>query len=363
MKTLQRLSIIFVFMLLGFRAMAQDFGQIVSGSLPDVNRYAGQYLKPFAEGEINNLSRGWSSTGKVHKPLGFDVTIVPQFAIIPSNKQNFVFKNADYSSFKLEGTSSQAELPTFMGGSTSQVIDVNKTVTVDGKQQEVSTSFTAPKGVGDQLKHDLSFLPVSAPLAVVQLGIGLPGSTDLKIRYFPKSASFDSASVGLFGLALQHEISRDIPFLKVVHALHVSLLAGYSQINADYHPDLNTSTGASSVSSSNSLLSYKVSVWTFEAVASLRLAFLELYTNMGYMTGKSNVDLKGSYNISYTASSGGYSSTVNDTQKDPVSLSYSQHNFFESFGARFNIAFFKLFAEYTLSRYQGIGAGISFSFR
>ena len=35
---------------------AQDISQIIAGSLADANKYATEYMRPFAEGEINNLS-------------------------------------------------------------------------------------------------------------------------------------------------------------------------------------------------------------------------------------------------------------------------------------------------------------------
>ena len=74
---------------------AQDISQIIAGSLADANKYATEYMRPFAEGEINNLSKGWFSTARTHKFLGFDISINGQFAIIPTEKQNFTFNNAD----------------------------------------------------------------------------------------------------------------------------------------------------------------------------------------------------------------------------------------------------------------------------
>lgn len=50
----------FLLLLIGssFTLKAQDFGQIIAGSLQDANKYASDYMRPFGEGEIYNLSRG-----------------------------------------------------------------------------------------------------------------------------------------------------------------------------------------------------------------------------------------------------------------------------------------------------------------
>ena len=342
--------ILFVFYIaLMANLKAQDIGQIIAGSRADANKYFNSYMQPFGEGEIYNLSRGWFSTAKAHHLLGFDISVNMQTAVIPGDKQNFTFDNSDYSTFKLSGSASSASLPTFMGGTTGQQIDV--TATVNG--QTGTTNFTAPNGIGNDFKKNISFLPVSVPLPVAQVGIGVFKHTDIKVRYFPKT-NFNNVEIGVFGVGLQHEFSDYLPFIKKAPFLHLSALAAYNKIDATYLPNLTATSKP--VASTDSKINYSINSYTVQAIASVKLPIVELYTSVGYSGGKSNVDFKGNYTASY---SNGSSATVSD----PVSLSYAANGLSNTWGVRLNLAFFKIYADYTFAKYNGLGAGVAFSFR
>jgi hypothetical protein len=353
---MKKIIFILSFMGVSFYSNAQDVGQIIAGSLPDANRYATEYFRPFAEGEIHNLSRGWYSTARTHKFLGFDISINGQFAIIPKEKENFTFNNADYSSMKLSGAASSAPLPTLMGGSTTQVINVNSTV----NGQPVSTSFTAPKGIGEDLKKNLSFLPVSTPLPVVQIGLGLIKHTDLKLRYFPKSGAGGNTEIGVFGLAIQHEFSDYLPFIKKVPFLHLSALAAYSKIDANFKP---TFDAGSSVQSSNSVAGYNISSFTVQGIASVKFSLLELYTAVGYASGTSKIKLAGDYIITYNTGLPAPNDKATTTQKDPISLDYKGSGLTNTWGIRLNITVLKVYADYTFAKYNTVGLGIALAIR
>ncbi|MBY0479884.1 MAG: hypothetical protein K2Q21_00915 [Chitinophagaceae bacterium] len=352
---MKKIAVLLIVIACSFTAKAQDFGQIIAGSLPDANKYASAYMRPFAEGEIYNLARGWYSTARTHKLLGFDISINGQFAIVPTEKQSFTFNNADYSTFKLSGAASSATLPTLMGGTSSQVINVNTTV----NGQPVSTSFTAPKGIGDDMKKNVSFIPVSAPLPVAQIGIGLFKHTDLKVRYFPKT-NFSDMEIGVFGVGIQHEFSNYLPFIKKVPFLHLSALAAFSSIDANYKPKFDP---GSSVQSPNAVAGYKISAFTLQGIASVKFAILELYTSIGYSTGKSTIDLKGDYTITYNTGFPPPNDKATATQKDPISLSYNAGGVSNTWGARLNITVLKIYVDYTFAKYNGAGAGIALAFR
>jgi hypothetical protein len=352
---MKKITILIIITGISFVTKAQDFGQILAGSLPDANRYTMEYMRPFAEGEIYNLARGWYSTARTHKFLGFDISINGQFAIVPSGKENFTFNNADYTSFKLNGGASSASLPTIMGGSTTQVINVSTTV----NGQPVSTSFTAPKGIGDDLKKNISFVPPAAPLPVVQIGLGLIKHTDIKLRYFPKT-NFSGMEIGIFGLALQHEFSNYLPFIKKVPFLHLSALAAYSKIDASYLPSFNA---GSPVQSSNSIAGYTISAFTLQGIASVKFSLLELYTSVGYTKGKSNIDLKGNYTVTYNTGFPPPNDKATTQLKDPISIGYNASGVSNTWGVRLNITVLKVYADYTFATYNSVGAGIALAFR
>ena len=354
---MKKIAVFLLCIAASFITKGQDFGQIVAASLPDANKYATEYMRPFGEAEIYNQSRGWFNTAKVHKRFGFDITIRGQFAIIPSGKENFLFNNADYNTLKLSGTlATSATLPTFMGGTTNQELEVSTTA----NGQNVKAKFTAIGGIGDDLKNNISFLPLSAPLPVVQVGFGLFKHTDVKVRYFPKT-SFSDVEIGVMGVAVQHEFSNYLPFIKKVPFLHLSALAGYTTTTATYKPKFGATSPVQNPNK-NALADYKISAFTVQAIASVKLAFFEIYTSVGYMSGKSTLAFKGDYNITYQNQPPGTGSqTV--TVTDPIAVTYNVSGISNTWGARANIFFFKLFADYTFAEYKGASAGIAFSFR
>ena len=61
---------------LSFSAKAQDgFENILLGSSADAKKLMQGYFAPAMEGFINGMNNGWYHTAKVHKVLGFDLTI------------------------------------------------------------------------------------------------------------------------------------------------------------------------------------------------------------------------------------------------------------------------------------------------
>ncbi len=332
---------------------AQDFGQIISGSIKDANTYANEYLRPFGESEIYNQSRGWYSTARAHKRFGFDISASVQFAAIPAAKESFVFNNADYTTFKLNSGTSAA-LPTLMGGNTSTQINVSTTA----NGQNVTARFTAPKGIGDEFKKNISFVPLATPLPVLQAGLGLGKHTDLKVRYFPKT-SFSDVEIGVFGLAVQHEFSDYLPFIKKVPFLHLAGVAGYTSTTANYKPVFGSS---SAVQSSNASANYKISAFTLQGIASVKFSLLEVYTAVGFSSGKSTIDMAGDYTITYDRTP---PATGKETvkQTDPVSLSFTGGGISNTWGVRLNLFILKVYADYTFANYNGLGIGAAIAFR
>lgn len=336
-------------------AMLPSHAQGVAAAIADANKFVGNYLQPFGEGEIYNMNRGWYSTARAHKLLGFDLSVSLQAAVVPTDKQNFTFNNADYSTFKLNGGATSASLPTFMGGSSSQSIHVN--VTENG--QQAYTDFTTPTGIGNDFKKNISFLPVSVPLPVAQLGIGIFKHTDLKVRYFPKT-DLNNVSMGIFGIGVQHEFSNYLPFLKKVPFLHLSALAAYNHLSADYYPNL---TNSGSVRSNNADLKYDISAYTVQAIASVKFSFLEIYTAIGYNSGKSNINVNGTYQATLNTNFPPPNNTVTINATDPLAMSYTASGISNTWGVRFNLFILKIYADYTFAKYNGIGAGVAFAFR
>jgi hypothetical protein len=327
---------------------AQDFDVILSGSKADANKYLENYLRPFGEGQIYNMARGWSSTAKAHKFLGFDISVNVQAAIVPDKLQSFNFKNSEYGTFALAGGATSANLPTFLGGKTTQ--NINVTTTVNG--QSARTTFRAPDGIGQDMKDAIGY--VAVPLPVAQVGIGFIKNTDIKVRYFPQT-SFDGVKVGVFGVGLQHEFSY-LPIIKKAPFLRLAALVAYNRVTSEY----DLSDGG--LSGSNQRTAIDISALTVQGMASVKFLIFEVYASAGFIAGNSNMGIKGNYSVTYTGPPPG-NLPITATITDPVDLKYKQSGFTNTWGLRLNLAFLKVYADYTFAKYNGAGAGIALSIR
>ena len=136
-------------------------------------------------------------------------------------------------------------------------------------------------------------------------------------------------------------------------------MAAYSKIDAAIIPSIS----GSSVSSSNSQISYGVSAFTVQAIASLKLPLIEIYTSVGYFGGNSNFDVKGNYKVTYNTGSAPPNNQVSTTVVDPVSLTYAASGVSNTWGVRVNLLFIKAYADYIFAKYNGVGVGVAFSIR
>jgi hypothetical protein len=75
--------------------------------------------------------------------------------------------------------------------------------------------------------------------------------------------------------------------------------------------------------------------------------------------------MKGDYTLTYDIEdgSGNQIETVDETISDPINLDFEANGMRATLGTRLNLAFFKIFADYTFQEYNTASVGIAFSFR
>lgn len=339
---------------ISFHSKAQDgFESILLADINDTNKIMEGYFAPAMEGFIYGMNSGWAHTAKVHKKLGFDITIGISAATVPSERE--VFSLAGLTS--ISGSAQTA--PTFAGESTQTNLTVTRNVTISdpnspafGQSQNVEANLTLPGGI----KNDLPLSAIPAP--AVQVGIGLPWKMDAMFRFTPKiSLGDDGGELNLFGIGLKKEITSWFgPMDKT--PLHVSLLAAYTSMDVSY--GIPNQTGAIEVT--NGLGEFELTAFTAQALASLNFPFINVYGAIGYSTGSSSLAMSGTFKGNYTYSINGqqYTETINLATPN---LDFDASGVLTTVGARLSLGFFKIFGSYTLQEYNTINAGIAFSFR
>lgn len=321
-----------------FNAKAQDgLEGILQANIADANKLTQAYVNPAMKGLIYGMNSGWYHTAKVHKVLGFDITIGLNASIVPSEDEMFNFADLGLTSV----TSTSTSAATVAGpNNLKPLMMVNETF----NGVPVTATFNMPGGVKDDL-------PLNAvPTPAVQFNLGLPAKFEAMLRLVPKVGS-DDVKGNLIGLGLKKEITSWFgPMEKT--PLHVSLLAAYTSMNVDY--DLQND---SSVNGTNQSAEFELSSFTMQAIASLNFPIINFYGGFGYTGGNSTFKMLGTYDLDYNG--GAFTRSVTD----PINQDFDASGFRTTVGARLSLGFFKIFADYTLQEYNTITAGISIGIR
>ncbi len=295
------------------------------------------YMSPVLKGINHAVNGGWYHTAKTHKKLGFDISISTSAAFVPAADEIFSISGLNNTTTK----SGKTDLPTILGDDRKETLVFK----IDGKND---VEVAAPTGI----KGDLPFSAVPTPM--IQASVGLPFDTDLIVRYLP-TVEAKNTKANLLGFGLKHNLLQYLgPIDKL--PLNVSLLAAYSKMNIDYDLQKDSSVGGS-----NQALSFGVSSFTLQALASLNFPIINFYGGIGYASGTTNLDMLGTYAFEYEDAATG--AAVAETIKDPVAMEISSSGMRATVGARLSLAFFKIFADYTLQEYNMLSAGVAFSFR
>ncbi|PCI36198.1 MAG: hypothetical protein COB60_00310 [Flavobacteriaceae bacterium] len=341
---MKKITLFTLLLLATLNTKAQDL-ELLLYAKDDASKLMENYMTPVMEGMLFSLNNGWYHTAKTHKKLGFDITINVNASIVPSGSKSFIFDVDDYKYLSLANGDKTATMQTIMGDDNKQEIVIS--TDINGQTVE-ATKFRLPNGItGD--------LPINAiPSPMVQVGLGLPFKTDLKVRYLP-TINTDDVDGSMFGLGIQHDIMQYFGPLDKL-PLNVSILAAFTNMNVDY--DLQNS---SSMAGRNQKASFKMKAYTVQAIASLNFPVVSVYGGLGYDFGNTTLKLKGDYDLAYTNAATGV--TFTDSISDPINLDFNANSFRTTIGARLSMGFFKIYADYSIKKYNTISTGIAFSFR
>lgn len=319
----------------------------------DASKLMQGYVNPAAKGLMHSMNGGWYTTAKTHKKLGFDITIIANASFVPDAGQIFAFIPSDYSFLSLPN--GETSIPTLMSENVNgTTVDVR--VPIDGTTNFKVASFEMPGGIAKDL-------PLNAvPSPMVQVGVGLPFKTDIKVRYVPTVNFDDSVEANLIGLGLQHDLTQYLGPIDRL-PLSVSILAAFTTMDVTYN--IADQSVIDNVSVTNGSAEFKMNTWTVQAIGSLDFKIITFYGSVGYNNGKSTLKMKGDYNLTYNVvdNVGNPLPSITETISDPVNIDFEANGVRATIGTRLNLAFFKIFVDYTLQEYNTASAGIAFSFR
>jgi len=319
---------------------AQDLNDIFVSGVADAERFANAYLSPVSEGAIYSISNGWYNTADA-KPLGgFEISIIGNITGFKNkdDKKAFLLDPADYENLDFVQNPGQARMVSTALGDIEGV-----EVFVEDQSGVFREDFELPSGLAAE---NLNFIPSG----YIQASVGLIKGLEVKARFLPKIKFDDDAKLGLFGAGLQYDFTKILPADKVM-PVAISAVIGYTNLNGEYDfPDSSTIEG------SNQRRDASFKTWNFSAVVSTKnIPVINFYGGLGYITGKSDIDLLGTYQ----ANGPFFSETV----EDPFTVSKNASGVAATLGTKLKLGFFRLNAEYNIAEFSTFTFGVNFGFR
>ncbi|MGE5418862.1 MAG: DUF6588 family protein [Chloroflexota bacterium] len=318
----------------------------------DAEKFLKSYMEPWTNAFGAGLNGGWYNTAKPHKPLGFDITTSFNVGVVPSSATSFNMANI---------------------GLSPSVSGTGQTPTIAGKNQEgpvmqyksgnnVLATFNAPPGTG------FRFLPVPT----LQVGLGLPLGTEIKVRFIPRIRIKDDGDIGLWGVGLIHNLTQYLPGDKLL-PFDVSLFAGYTKMDGNIalsilpDPTMSNYTSPYNISTTfdDQNLNIVSSGLNVSAIGSFNLPVITFYGGLGYSKTKTELGLAGYFPTPTLV--GATPQYNNDGVKKETDFKGIDIQNFSglraNIGFRIKLAALTIHADYTRAQYNVLSAGLGISVR
>ena len=320
---------------------AQDLNDLFVSGVNDAERFANAYLAPVSEATIYSMSNGWYNTADA-KPLGgFEISIVGNITGFKNKEDKKAFL------LDLDPATTQYENLQFVDGSSSKLVSTAlgdiEGITVFVGEGQFREEFELPSGLASE---DFNFIPSG----YIQGSVGLVKGLEVKARFLPKINFDDDAKIGLFGAGIQYDFTKMLPADKLL-PVAISAVIGYTGLTGEYD-----FTDSNVIDGQDQRIDANFKTWNFSAVVSTRkIPVINFYGGVGYISGKSDIDLLGTY----TVTTGPFQTTYTD----PFSVSKKASGLTANLGTKIKLGFFRLNADYNFSEFSTFTFGINFGFR
>lgn len=309
-----------------------DLDDLLKGSQADANYLAQGYLEPVLSAIGSGLNQGWYNTAANHKKFGFDLTFSVSSIQFPADNRTFHVDNSRLTTIQLDNPT-DGNVPTVIGP------DAPSTYSYVA---DPASTFQGPPGLDLENELPLGGLP----LPMLNLGIGIPWNTDVKLRYGSLNPE-GGTKISLFGFAVQHDIKQHIPGLKEL-PFDLSALFGYTTFNTEIAFD--------PANNPDQIGKADFSATTIQAIIGKKFSVLTVYGSLGYNFSSGSFKALGVYDT-------GAPPPAATTMTDPVSISSSVNGPRATAGMRLKLAVFTFHGDYTFQRYNTITLGFGISVR
>jgi hypothetical protein len=363
----RRLKAVMVFILIFSSASFAQFRNVdfLSSGPADAGKIVRAYVAPWANAFGASLNGGWYNTAKPHKFGGFDITGNVSVGMVPTSAETFNMANLGLSSNIVLPASPIT--PTVAGSSSDNF--VRPTITYKESTTGITLgSFKMPPGTNWRL----------IPAPILQVGIGLPLGSEVKVRYLPK-VNIEDGDISLWGVGLMHSIMQYVPGHKLIPVLDVSLFGGFNKLEGNVPLKMQADANVAPINYSAGYLATKpfdtqklnvsIQALTVSAIVSANLRIITFYGGIGYAKNSTTVSIKGNFpkptyvatplpgRVEYNDGSSFAGSSIKNLEiKDFSGLR-------ANIGFRLKFGVFTMHADYTRALYNVVSAGLGLSFR
>jgi len=320
-------------------ATAQDdVDKLLKESLNDGKILIGAYVSPLMKSVSLAANQGWYNTAKPHKIAGVDLTVTVNSMTIPTDQLFYDVSKLGLKELELAPKPTSPDFPlapTIFGPDREPTFRL---------KADNSQTFKGPPGL--DLKGNIKRNIMPVPMA--NLGIGLPKSTDLKIRFTPSIDLGSEGSLKLFGIGVMHDVKQWIPGIKLL-PFDLSGFVGYTKLTLttkfDNDPQGNPQTGT-----------FQMNATTIQGLISKKFSVVTFYGGVGYNIAKSSLAMKGWYDID--------EDKVKDKEEvNPLDLKFAASGPRATIGMRLKLAVFTFHGDYTLQKYKCLTVGFGIAVR
>jgi hypothetical protein len=336
MKSLKLICLILLSVLSVNSYSQNGIRNLLSSGFEDANRFANAYTSPGSDAIIFGLANGWYNTAKVKNLGGFEISIIGGVSQIGNKNTSFALNENDYNFLSFESGPVTQQVGTVFGQNSPEVI-----MNIVERGQELG-SITLPQGLASE---NVEYLPN----IILQGSLGLPFSTELKLRFLPEIETKDVSSQ-FYGAGLQHEFTDWIPGFKVL-PIAISGFIGYNKFEGEYR----FTEQSSLISATNQRITTDINSWNYAMLVSTKLPIINFYGSLGAVSGSSDTRLRGEYNIE-----AGVDEVQGQTVVDPLRLDSSVNGFRATIGTKLSLAFFRLNIDYSFQEFNTLNVGINF---
>ncbi|TYB79433.1 DUF6588 family protein [Bizionia myxarmorum] len=317
----------------------QNIDDLLAAGVKDAERFSKDYLAPATEGLVYGINNGWFNHGKGQKQFGFEIGLIANTAFINSSKKSFEMRVSDYDNIRFPDNSASKMVATALGSNTPDItVILRYEDPIFGNQE---TEITLPTGLGSS---DINVIPA----AFLQVGFSPFRGTQLKARYFPK-IEVDNVETGLYGFGLQQEFTAWLP-KEELFPVAISGLIAYTHLDGNYD-----FTDQGVVNGQNQQVETQVNTMLYELIVSTKFKMLNVYGALGYISGKTETDLLGTYVVS-----DGF--LFSESIVNPFSIEEKDSGMRTTLGLNLKLGFFAINADYTLAEFNSASLGLQFSF-